>query len=439
MTLATPTRPASRRVQITQARQSIWARIDWLLILSAAALAGLGTLLVWSATTSNDSLTGGEPNAYAVRHLVNMGIGAVLAFVVAATDYRWVRIWTPVVYIGSIVGLGLVFVPGVGASINGSRSWVDVGGLSLQPAEFAKLAVIVSMALVVAEKAEGRRTSAATRPSPRAWSSTSAGRSASSPARARSASSSLRDLDVVLLLSIAAVPALLILLQPDLGTLLVLSATVFGALALAGAPRRWLLGLVAGVVVLAVAAVRLGVLASYQVDRFLAYTNPMLDPLGAGYNTTQARIAIGNGGLLGQGLFGGSQTQSGFVPEQHTDFVFTVAGEELGLVGATAVIALYALLLWRALRIAREAEDIFGRLAAGGIVCWFGFQAFQNIGMCLGIMPVTGVPLPLVSYGGTSMFVTLMAIGLLQNIHLRTDHPLGLGGVVRSRVARSRF
>jgi len=402
-----------RRLQITQARQSIWARVDWVLLLATLALAGMGTMLVWSATINQTDLTGEQPTAYAVRHLVNLGIGIVLGLVVAATDYRWVRIWTPVVYFASIAGLALVFTPGIGAEINGSRSWIDLGGLSLQPAEFAKLAVIVSMALVVAEKAEGRRTSMA--------------------------SGSLRDLDVLILLSIAAVPAALILMQPDLGTMLVLSATVFGVIALAGAPARWLVGLVAGAILTAVVAVQVGVLDDYQVDRFAAFTNPALDPLGAGYNTQQARIAIGNGGLFGQGLFEGTQTQSGFVPEQHTDFVFTVVGEELGLVGSTAVIALLALLLWRALVIAREAEDMFGRLVAGGIVCWFGFQAFQNIGMCLGIMPVTGVPLPLVSYGGTSMFVTLLAIGLLQNIHLRTDHQLGIGGVVRSRVARSRF
>jgi rod shape determining protein RodA len=411
--MAAANRPGNRRVQITQARQSIWTRVDWVLLLATLALAAIGTLVVWSATVGQDDLTGGDPASYALKHVVNLGIGALLGLVVAATDYRYVRIWTPVVYFASILGLALVFVPGVGAEINGSRSWVDLGGLSLQPAEFAKLAVIVSMALVVAEKAEGRRTSMA--------------------------SGTLRDLDVVLLLAIAAMPAVLILAQPDLGTMLVLSATVFGVIALAGAPGRWLVGLVAGVVAAAVGGVQLGVLDDYQVDRFLAWTNPMLDPLGAGYNTQQARIAIGNGGLFGQGLFDGSQTQSGFVPEQHTDFVFTVVGEELGLAGATVVIALFALLLWRALRIAREAEDMFGRLVAGGIVCWFGFQGFQNIGMCLGIMPVTGVPLPLVSYGGTSMFVTMIAIGLLLNIHLRTHHPLGLGGVVRSRVTRSRF
>ncbi len=145
-------------------------------------------------------------------------------------------------------------------------------------------------------------------------------------------------------------------------------------------------------------------LKAYQLDRFMAFTNPDLDPRGAGYNTTQARIAIGNGGIFGQGLFGGSQTKSGFVPEQHTDFIFTVAGEELGLVGSALLIALLGVVLWRALRIAMRADDLFGRVAAAGIACWFGFQAFQNIGMCLGIMPVTGVPLPLVSYGGSSMF-----------------------------------
>ena len=218
---------------------------------------------------------------------------------------------------------------------------------------------------------------------------------------------------------------MLILAQPDLGTMLVLSATVFGVIAVSGAPRGWLVALAGGAVVAAIAAVQVGVLEDYQLDRFLAFTDPGLDPRGAGYNTTQARIAIGNGGVFGQGLFHGSQTHSGFVPEQHTDFIFTVAGEELGLVGSALVIALLAVVLWRALVIAARAEDLFGRLAAAGIACWFGFQAFQNIGMCLGIMPVTGVPLPMVSYGGSSMFATLMAIGLLQNLARRGSTRIG--------------
>jgi rod shape determining protein RodA len=411
MTATIGGRPAVRRVQITPARgRSVWARADWLLLGSAGLLVCIGALLVWSATIHREDLTGGTPYAYGLRHLINAGIGAVLALVVAATDRRWVRIWSPMVYVASIVGLGLVLVPGVGMEVNGSLSWINLGGMSIQPAEFAKLGVVVTMALLVAERFEGRKIG-----------------------------ESLRDRDVVALLAIAAVPAGLIILQPDLGTMLVLTATVFGVLALAGAPKRWLALLVVGAVGAAFTAVRLGVLRPYQLDRFAAFTDPALDPRGAGYNTTQARIAIGNGGITGQGLFEGTQTQAGFVPEQHTDFVFTVAGEELGLLGATLVIGLFVVLLWRGLRIALDAEDMFGRLAAAGIVCWFGFQAFQNIGMCLGIMPVTGVPLPLVSYGGTSMFASLTAVGLLLNIHLRTERQLGLGKVARTRVARSRF
>ena len=384
-----PQRPRTRRISAAPNKRSAWARLDWVLLTAVAALLVLGTLLVWSATGAGSGLHG-----YVLKHLVNIGTGVVLAVVVASTDHRWVRIWTPVVYFASILGLLAIFVPGVGAVINGSRSWIYLGGMSIQPAEFAKLAVIVGMALWVAEKTEVRT------------------------------GTGLRDLDVLQTLSIGVIPAALILAQPDLGTLLVLAAIMFGVVSVAGAPKRWLIGLTVIAVGGAFLAVNLHLLQGYQLDRLLAFTDPALDPRGAGYNTTQARIAIGNGGLFGQGLFHGSQTQAGFVPEQHTDFVFTVAGEELGLVGAGAIIALFALILWRMLRVAASAEDLFGRLAATGVVFWLGFQAFQNIGMCLGIMPVTGVPLPFVSYGGTSMFASLMAVGLIENIRLRTDSSL---------------
>ncbi|NUR06342.1 MAG: rod shape-determining protein RodA [Nocardioidaceae bacterium] len=381
------------------------ARLDWVLMLAAAGLLAIGTLLVWSATSARDDLTAGDPAAYLKKQLVNIAIGVVLGVLVAATDHRWVRILAPLVYVLSVVGLLLVLV--MGSTINGSRSWIQIGGMSVQPAEFAKLAVVIGMALLVAERTENSLTRR-----------------------------EVGSRDVLGMLAIAGLPALLILLQPDLGTMLVLSATVFGVIAVSGARRRWLVGLAVGAVGVAVLAVQLHVLKSYQLDRFLAFTDPMLDPRGAGYNTTQARIAIGNGGIFGQGLFGGSQTRSGFVPEQHTDFIFTVAGEELGLVGSAVLIALLGVVLWRALRIASRADDLFGRVAAAGIACWFGFQAFQNIGMCLGIMPVTGVPLPLVSYGGSSMFASLMALGLLQNVHLRSKEGIG---VARSRLHRSRF
>jgi rod shape determining protein RodA len=369
------------------------SRLDWVLLAAVLALVTLGSLLVWSATSHREDLTDGDPTAYLRKHLVNIAIGLVLMVVVLVTDHRWVRIVAPLAYVASIAGLAMVLT--MGSTVNGSRSWLQLGGMSIQPSEFAKLAVVIGMALWVAERADVRRSRAAT----------------------------LRDtaVDVAGMLAIAGLPAVLILLQPDLGTMLVLSATVLGVLAVSGAPRRWLALLAAGGVTAAAAAVAGGFLKQYQVDRFLAFTDPDLDPRGAGYNVEQARIAIGNGGLTGQGLFHGSQTRAGFVPEQHTDFVFTVAGEELGLVGAALLIALLGVVIWRALAIAARTDDVFGRLAAAGIACWFGFQAFQNVGMCLGIMPVTGVPLPFVSYGGSSMFAGMLAIGLLQNIHLRAN------------------
>jgi rod shape determining protein RodA len=367
-------------------------RIDWILMLAVLGLVTLGSVLVWSATSHRADLTGGDPSAYLKKQLVNVAIGLVLMILVLTTDHRWVRIMAPLVSVGSVAGLVLVLT--MGTTVNGSRSWLMLGGMSIQPSEFAKLAVVIGLALWVAERADVRRS------------------------QPRTVGNDV--VEVVGLLAIAGLPTVLILMQPDLGTMLVLSATVFGVIAVSGAPRRWLGLIVGGAVTAALAAVAAGVLKQYQVDRFLAFTNPGLDPRGAGYNVEQARIAVGNGGLFGQGLFDGSQTRAGFVPEQHTDFVFTVAGEELGLLGAGVLIALLGLVIWRALAISARSEDVFGRLAAAGIACWFGFQAFQNVGMCLGIMPVTGVPLPFVSYGGSSMFAGMLAIGLLQNIHVRS-------------------
>jgi rod shape determining protein RodA len=225
--------------------------------------------------------------------------------------------------------------------------------------------------------------------------------------------------DVLLALALVAVPLGLIMLQPDLGSAMVLGCAVFGVLVMAGVRTRWTVGLLVCGVVGAIMAVKLGVLHEYQLARFTSFRNPNRDPLGAAYNYNQAHIAIANGGLFGKGLFSGPQTNAGFVPEQQTDFIFSVAGEEVGLVGAGVIIVLFGLLCWRGLRIARSAEQA-GRLVAVGVVCWFAFQAFQNIGMNLGLTPVTGVPLPFVSYGGSSMFAQAIAIGLLQAVHRRS-------------------
>ncbi|MEV6415500.1 rod shape-determining protein RodA [Kribbella sp. NPDC051718] len=385
MSLLTPLRPSMGRAD---RRSTLW-QVDWVLVIGVLALSAIGSLLIWSATYNRTALTDGNQHAFLLRHALNFAIGLVLAVLAAVSDHRRLRILAPVLYAASVVGLILVLVPGVGAVINGSRSWIQVPGMSIQPSEFAKLAVIVGMALLIAEKGETNHREA-------------------------------RTIDIAQAIAVAAIPVLLVMLQPDLGTVMVLGSIVFGIVAVSGVPKRWMLGIVTAATVIAVLAIQFNVLKKYQLARFTAFADPESDPQGIGYNVNQARIAIGNGGVFGQGLFHGSQTQNAFVPEQHTDFVFTVAGEELGLIGAGAIICLFVLILWRGLRIAVNARDAFGRLIATGVVCWFAFQAFENIGMTLGIMPVTGLPLPFVSYGGSSMLAGLLAVGLLQNIHLRS-------------------
>ena len=361
-------------------------RLDWVLALAVAALIGLGSLLVWSATRQRMLDADLDPQAFLKRHLINAVIGLTLASVAALVDYRSLQAYAPVVYLGACAGLVAVLTP-LGSTINGAHSWIVLGGgFQVQPAEMAKVALVVGMAILLADQRDGE--------------------------------DGPRDTDVLLVLTLAAVPVALIMLQPDLGTVLVLVFIVLAVLAVSGAPARWICGLLVAGTVVCVTAVQVGVLDQYQVDRFAAFANPELDPRGVGYNTNQARIAIGSGGLWGKGLFQGSQTAGRFIPEQQTDFIFTVAGEELGLVGASLLLALLGVVLWRGLRIAANSPDPFGRLVAAGVVAWFAFQSFVNIGMTLGIMPVTGLPLPFVSYGGSAMFANLVAVGLLQNVHL---------------------
>lgn len=390
MTASPTTRLGATRVPISRSRVAR-ATLDVPMLVAVAGVLVMGSLMVWAATKNNVGLNGGHPNSYFERQLVNIAIGVVLFVVVLATDYRWLRILAPVVYLASICGLLLVMA--AGTSVNGARSWIHLAGMSIEPSEFVKLSIALMSAVVVAERVEGKRRPAGT------W-------------------------EALAIIGLYGVPAAMIMLQPDLGSTLVLSAMVFGILAVAGLSWRWLVGLLAAVVVVAIAVVSTHVLKTYQVNRLLAFTNPSLDPQGAGYNTIQARIAVGNGGVFGHGLFQGAQTRAGFVPEQHTDFVFTVAGEEFGLIGAGILVALFAFVVWRIVRVAIRANDMFGRVAAAGIACWLAFEVFQNVGMCLGIMPVTGVPLPLVSYGGTAMFATMMGLGLVQNIHLRSHRLL---------------
>ena len=366
-------------------------RPDWVMLGAAFALAMIGALLVWSATRSQTELTGGNPEAYLIRHLVNTAIAAVFLALVMRLDPRQLRLFGPVIYAVSIFGLLLVFA--IGSTINGAHAWIRLPGFEVQPAEFTKLGLVVSLAVWFATRAVGRRDDAP-------------------PTTA----------DILVALAMIALPLGLIGLQPDLGSAMVVAAAAFGVLVVSGVRARWTIGLLIAGVLLVFLAVKAGVLADYQLARFEAFTNPGADPKGAAYNITQARIAIANGGFFGTGLFHGPQTMHGFVPEQQTDFVFSVAGEELGFAGSLLIVMLFAVLCWRGVRIAVRA-DRTGRMIAAGVVCWFGFQAFQNIGMNLGLTPITGLPLPFVSYGGSSMIAQAMALGLLQAIHLRGGRP----------------
>ncbi|MET9429516.1 MULTISPECIES: rod shape-determining protein RodA [unclassified Streptomyces] len=371
------------------ARDSWVRRLDWPLLFSALALSFIGSLLVWSATRNRTELTDGDPYAFLFRHLLNTGIGFALMVGTLWLGHRTLRGAVPVLYGISVVLVLLVLTP-LGATINGAHAWIVIGGgFSLQPSEFVKITIILGMAMLLAAKVD-------------------AGDQLYPDHRTVAKS-----------LGIAVLPMAIVMLMPDLGSVMVMVVIVLGVLLASGASNRWVLGLIGAGAIGAALVAALGVLDEYQINRFAAFANPELDPAGVGYNTNQARIAIGSGGLYGAGLFNGHQTTGQFVPEQQTDFIFTVAGEELGFIGAGTILALLGVVLWRACRIARETTELYGTIVAAGIIAWFAFQSFENIGMTLGIMPVAGLPLPFVSYGGSSMFAVWVAIGLLQSIRVQ--------------------
>ncbi|WP_097233297.1 rod shape-determining protein RodA [Streptomyces zhaozhouensis] len=376
--------------RLITARDSLARRLDWPLTLAALVLTTLGILLVYSATRNRTDLNNGEPEFFLMRQLMNVAIGLGLCGLIVWYGYLRLRAAVPVLYLLCVV-LSLLVLSPLGSTVNGSRSWLQLpGGFAFQPSELVKIGVILAMALLLAAPGSNER---------------------------RDGPDSRTVLQALLVIT---VPAVLVMLTPDVGQTMVLAVIALGVLAASGTGRAWILGLVALGVAGAITVWQVGLLDEYQLNRFAAFANPALDPAGVGYNTNQARIAIGSGGLFGQGLFHGSQTTGQFVPEQHTDFVFTVAGEELGFLGAGLIVVLLGVVLWRGCRIARDAPDPYGTIVAVGIVAWVAFQTFQNMGMALGIMPVTGLPLPFLSYGGSSMFAIWIAVGLLLAIRIRS-------------------
>ena len=379
----------SLNVRYRRSASISFGNFDKLLTFAVVGLLLIGTMLVYAGTREWFRSYGLDPEYYFKRHTLNIIIGGLLAYGTTLIDYRLLRAYTPIVWLAAVIGLIIVLIPGLGSEINGARAWISLpGGFQLQPAELAKIAIIVGMAMILADREQSDKDPT--------------------------------DLDVVKALAIAAAPVLLIVAQPDLGTVLIISAAVVAMIGASGAPARWVIGLLLAAIVGVFAAVQTGAVSSYQVARLQSFVDPSADPQATGYQLRQSRITIGSGGLLGKGLFEGPQTNGRFVPEQQTDFIFTVAGEELGFVGCSIILFLYTLFFIRAFAICRRSSDLFGRLVCIGVIAWFAFQTFENIGMTMGLMPMTGVPLPFLSYGGSSMFANLIGVGLLQNVYARS-------------------
>jgi rod shape determining protein RodA len=370
----------------TRSAAAPWRHIDVALLGAVLLLAGLGLLMVYSATRNR---LGVSPTFFLERQALFTVAGLGVMAVTTLVDYRVFRDYAPLLYGASVVGLLLVLSP-LGSNKKGAQAWFQLGPFQLQPSELAKVALIVCIAAYCA--------------------------------------AFRGDLDarrMVTVLALAAVPMALIEAQPDLGTVMVFAAILLATLLVAGVkPRHMAVLAVIGVVGL-VAVFQLGLLKQYQLDRLGAFLNQGGTPADASslsqprYHLNQSKIAIANGGVLGKGLFHGTQTKLAYVPEQHTDFIFTVVGEELGLVGSAFVLLLFGLVVWRTWRAAALAKDVYGTILCVGVLGMLVFQIFENVGMTMGIMPIVGIPLPFMSYGGSAALATFAATGLVLNVHMR--------------------
>jgi rod shape determining protein RodA len=361
---------------------SPFRHFDWFLVGAALAITALGLVMIYSTTHERIP---GDPYYFVKRQALFAGLGIGAMAAVLLVDYRRLRDLSMVFYGGTVLLLLAVLAP-VGSNIKGHQAWFQLpGGFTLQPSELAKFGIIVALA-GYCNQYRGELD---------AWRLTT-------------------------IVALVSVPIGLVLLQPDLGTVMVFAAIVIAVLAVAGVTGKQLvvLGLLALTGVYAV--VGLGLLKQYQIDRFTTVFLAGNDTSQTtGYNQRQSEQAIANGRTTGEGILDGSQTQGGFVPEQQTDFIFTAVGEELGFVGAAFLLALFAIVMWRTWRTARQARDFFGVLVCVGVLAMLGFQMFENMGMTMGIMPVTGIPLPFMSYGGSSLITTLACVGLVANVSMR--------------------
>lgn len=365
------------------ARRAPIRHLDPSLLLVTALLSVFGTVMV-SSTTGTNGFTGFYANVFMKHQLIYLIVAAFALLGMVVFDYRHLRGLAPIIYGATVLALVLVVTP-LGTLQLGARRWIDLGPFQIQPSEIAKLAVIVCAAAYLSF-----------RKGDVLW----------------------RDIAVVI--GMVVFPMVLIYAEPDLGTMMVFVALTGALLLVGGAKIRHFLALAIIASVGIFAVLQMGLLHQYQIDRLTAFLHPNPDVQSVGYNLTQSKIAIGSGGIRGKGLEQkNTQTALDFVPSQHTDFIFTAVGEQLGFVGAAALFALFAFLIWRALRIAALSRDLFGTLIATGIAALWAFQMFVNVGMTMGIMPITGIPLPFISYGGSNLVTNYLAVGLLLNIHMR--------------------
>jgi rod shape determining protein RodA len=362
-------------------------RLDWLLIGSVAALVGYGLWAI-AGVTRHDVV--GDEGYYLTRQSIFVVIGLVGLLATVLVDPDVYRTRWRLIFGGTVVGIAIVYLQG--SVVRGSKRWLDLGFLQFQPSEFGKVLFVLALAGYLAERA--RR---------------------------------LNEIRTTLVtLGLASVPIFLVFLQPDFGTALVYCAVVAAVLFVAGTPWSHLGAIAAGLIAVAVLtlgalpAVGLPVLKDYQQKRLTSFLNPDDDPGGATYNITQSKNAIGAGQLRGRGVDNATQTRLNFLPEDRTDFVFASLAEQRGFVGAAFLLMLYLLVVWRGLRIVTLARDAFSAMVAGGIVFALLFQIFVNVGMTMGIAPITGIPLPFISVGGSSMIANLIAIGLLLSVHARS-------------------
>jgi len=360
-------------------------RSDQVLFGTMLALSGFGLLMIYSATRSSGSVS-------MERQMIFVAAGLTIYLISSNIDYReykGVIAWISLVLLIALIGVFL-FEP-----VNGARRWIPLGFFKLQPAEFAKVAVIVMLAVILSPHTRdeiGRRN--------------------------------LRWTHIFQALAVVAIPAVLVYLEPDLGTTLVFGFILFAMLFTAGATWRQMVALASATVLGIFVTWQQGWLAAYQLDRIRVLFDPSVDPLGIGYNLAQSKMAVGSGELIGRGLFQGTQTNFEYVPEQETDFIFTAVGEQLGFIGAILVIAAFSVIIWRLLVIAANARDRFGALIAAGIAAMVVFHVFVNVGMTIGIMPVTGIPLPFLSSGGSFYMAMTLALGIANSIWLlRTPVP----------------